>query len=44
MKNYFTKKYNINNDYSLAYCKSYAQLFIEPYKNKKNYDIAVISN
>lgn len=37
MKSYFAKKYYINNDYSLAYCKSYAQLIVEPYKNEKNY-------
>lgn len=37
IKSYFAKKYNINNDYSLAYCKSYAQLFIEAYKGTKIY-------
>ena len=39
IKNYFSNKYKINNDYSLGYCKSYAQLFIDGYKVTKYYKI-----
>ena len=35
MKNYFSNKYEINNDYCLGYCKSYAFLYARSYEKTK---------
>lgn len=35
IKNYLKRTYNINNDYSLYYCKYQASELIDTYKNKK---------
>ena len=35
IKNYLKRTYNINNDYSLYYCKYQASQLIDIYKNKK---------
>lgn len=37
IKKYFSDKFEINNNYSLGYCKSYSSLVTDAYKNTKIY-------
>ena len=39
MKSCFNTRYNIDNDYSLGYCRSYVGSLMVAYRNTKNYTI-----